>query len=736
MKQLDAAPNPDAAGYGQLAPNLGGAIARHARVVPSFMRPFVKSALPSVHGDVEANELFNWQRQGLPSARFAAELREMIVARRRASFDVIWNTPISVRLPDDWHLAASGTERARLLALTRGEGFTEKFPSMTLRQVKDALRMPVAEVLGLLARIEATYWVGHPVRARTVALAPQVAPDVDIDDTFRAAVADCLNAAWVKGLDIDDLRFPGVAGSSLAPWLAQQIAKPSVSGFAHEVCVRLIAAHNASWSQELEDLLSHALVDAGLRPDHAGLQRRRELFLGRFGGLEGATLQAVADIHGLTRERVRQICEGLTTSLRARPLALPALDRLFAAASRVMPLSATAANEQLQRFLGEGVGIIAAIDFAKELGLAPTIQVVTARTSTSDGIKRIAMLDLAVEPSTWMRVALSEARRDCMFVGCTNFIRIAGILAIKEGVAQDEDTLRSLFERAPGFRMLDADSGWFTLIDSDTSAAAARMRKLMSVAVGSVEIDAVISALVTDDAWFYRDGAGRGLAMPPLHVMTALIAGWDWLTANAHNRYTSRAAVTRDVLSPTEATIVSIIEEHAGAATRTEVSSGLVVPGGVTNMAVSVALSSSPAIQKLEHSIYGIRGRPIPAQALIDARRRREVELGRGAPQEATVDLTRPYRFSVTQSASTVPLRRQVVYLPKFLFGKVYGTFAHKSESLPPINIKANSQQFFSLALAANKAGIASGERFDLVIDMTNHKYEILPAEATPPPLT
>ncbi|MGF6524984.1 sigma factor-like helix-turn-helix DNA-binding protein [Variovorax sp. PvP013] len=735
MKQLDAALQPEVAGSGQPAPTSAGAIVRHARVVPSFMRPFVKSALPSVHGDVEAHELFNWQRQGLPSARFAAEMREMIVARRRASFDVIWNSPIGVRLTDEWHLATSGTERARLLALTRSAGFTQAFPSMTLRQVKDALKMPVAELLGLLARIEATYWVGQPVGARMVALAPQVSPNVCVDDTFRAAVEDCLNAAWVKGLDIDDLRFPGVAGSALAPWLTQQIAKPSLSGFAHELCVRLIAAHKATWAEELEDLLRHALVDAGLRPDHAGLQRRRELFLGRFAGLEGATLQAVADVHDLTRERVRQICEGLLASLRARPLALPALDRLFASASRVMPLSATAANEQLQRFLGEGAGIIAAIDFAKELGVAPPIQVVATRTSTSDGIRSIAMLDLAVEPSTWMRVALSEARRDCTFVGCTNFIRIAGILAIKEGVAQNEDTLRSLFERAPGFRILDAESGWFTLIDSDISAAAARMRKLMSVAVGSVEIDAVISALVTDDAWFYRDGAGRGLAMPPLHVMTALIGGWNWLTANAHNKYTPKATVARDALSPTEATIVSIIEEHGGAATRTEIAARLVVLGGVSNMAVSVALSSSPAIQKLEHSIYAIRGRPIPAQGLIDARRRREVEVGRNAPLEGAVDLTCPYRFSVTQSASMEPLRRQVVYLPKFLLGKIYGTFAHKGESLPPINIKANSQQFFSLALSANKAGVAPGDRFDLVIDMPNQNYEIIPAKATPPPL-
>ena len=151
-------------------------------------------------------------------------------------------------------------------------------------------------------------------------------------------------------------------------------------------------------------------------------------------------------------------------------------------------------------------------------------------------------------------------------------------------------------------------------------------------------------------------------------------------------------------------------------------------------MAVSVALSSSPAIQKLEHSIYAIRGRPIPAQGLIDARRRREVEVGRNAPMEVAVDLTRPYRFSVTQSASISPLPRQVVYLPKFLLGKVYGTCAHEGASLPAINIKANSQQFFSLALAADKAGVGPGDRFDMVIDMPNQKYEIIPAEAAQQP--
>ena len=275
---------------------------------------------------------------------------------------------------------------------------------------------------------------------------------------------------------------------------------------------------------------------------------------------------------------------------------------------------------------------------------------------------------------------------------------------------------------------VDADSGWFTLADSESSAAASRVRKLMSVVVGSVDIDTVASALMTDDKWFYREG-GRALAVPPLHVLTELFAGWNWLTANGHNRYTAKTKIdAKVVLSKTELGAIEALEMHGGVATRAEVAAHLMGNLGVSNMAVSQVTATSSALCKLDHAIYGIRGRALPAEALTEARKRRVAEQLANLPTAVfatqDIDLSTPVRTMVTQSASTVSVNRRVVYLPSYLSGKVVGVFKHKDHVLPDISVKANNQ-IRRLAKAAEALGIRPGERFEIVFDVPGGTYVI-----------
>ena len=512
---------------------------RHPRVLPSFAVAFVVRPLECSVGTVDSRELLAWPRLSLPSNGTASDLRAQFVKRRRASFDVIWNARVNVKIVEDWRRALNDDERLRLLPLLRNEDAIHAFPQLTLRAVKDAMRMPVADTLGVLAKLEALYWVPSLGRRASSARIKTLA-EISIDADFVERMQSCLASPWIDALEPDDLRFPRVDGQKLAPWIGAQLSKPVLSGMEHDLCLRLLAADKASWIDELADLVLCGIEHADPRPgSDEARQRWIGIFMARYGGPRGLELQTVGDRFGITRERVRQICDAILVSLRAQPVKMPALERLLSAAARVMPLPMEDADTQLARFLGDGCGLQAAMQFAEAMGLPSPVRQASPLARTHAGYKPVSIVEAASAPATWVSAALAHARRDCTFVGCTNFIRIAGLLAIEQGVAQDLETLQAVFSKAPGFRLLNAESGWFTLADSENSAAATRMRKLMSVVAGSVDIDTVASALMTDDRWFYREG-GRALAVPPLHVLAELFASWNWLTANGHNKYTAK----------------------------------------------------------------------------------------------------------------------------------------------------------------------------------------------------
>lgn len=706
---------------------------RHARVLPSFAVAFASRSLTCTSlGNVNARELLAWSRPGLPSHATAAELRAQFVKRRRASFDAIWDSCVNVRIGDDWRRALNDAERLRLAPLVSTDESANEFRRLTLRTVKERLRMPVAEALGVLAKLEALYWVPMTQPPATVTT-EQALADVPSHPELVERVRSCAASPWVQALDPDDLRFPSIDGVKLAAWALAQVDKHVLSGMAHEICRRMIAAHKATWAEELSDLALAAINHAEHRPGSDEAEGRwLGIFLARYGGPRGLSLKAVGERYGITRERVRQICEYMMAALRAQPVKMPALERLLAAAARVMPLSTDEADSQLTRLLGENVGLLAAMRFADEMGLANPVRRSSAVARTHAGYKPLAIVE-AVESSPWVGAAMSHARRDCTYVGCTNFIRIAGLLALEQGIAQDLETLQTVFSRAPGFRMLDSDSGWFTLEDSETSAAATRMLKLMSVASGSVDLDTVASALMTDDRWFYREG-GRAMAVPPLHVLASLFAGWSWLTGNGHNKYVTTEQIDPcDVLSKTERAAVEALRAHGGVATRAEIATHLIDSLGVSNAAVSQVLATSSTVSKLDHAIYGVRGHPLATEALVDARKRKVAEYAASSPAaeyaRQQVDVSAPIRTMVTQSGSTVSPVKRVVYLPRYLSEKITGDFEHCNGKLPAISVRGGNQ-IRKLAKAAELVGIGPSERFEIVFDLQRRTYE-LPRSST-----
>lgn len=686
----------------------------HPGILPSLAVQFVKLPLNSKIGPISRRDLLAWSYAEPPSPKLKRELVELFVGGRRNVFAEIWEATTNIEIRDNWREALTSHERARLLPLILKHRDT--FEYLTLRQIKDESKMPVVEVLSALARLEALNWVAGPFSSED--LRPVQSP-VPVDDKFKGEVNDCLNADWVKALKDDDLRFPRVGKSTFKEWLSTELNKLVLSGQAYTVARDLLKAHNASWVEELLDIAEHLVREAkdGRRSTLEAQQRWVTIFCKRYGGVSGLELDRVGKLMGITRERVRQICDAQLAILADRSVQMPALDRVFDVVTRVTPIPLHDANLQVAQYLGCDGGLEAALEFAIAAKKATQIRIEESKFMTSTGYRPLTMVYSANDSAAWTNVALSLARKDCVSVGCTSFARIAGLLTYQGHIGYDYQSVKSVFEHTPGFRLLDEDSGWFTLSDSEASAAANRMRKLMSVSKGTTDLDTVAAALMTDDRWFIRSNF-HALTVPPLHVLSSLFAGWDWLRANKHNIYTSKAPIDpASVLSNTELAAFKLLTAKGGAATRDEMNRTLVAETCISTQTVSFLLSSSPIIQRLESGVYGIRGWDVPAEAILAIRK---AKLDDRYPNVSAIE----GEIQLTQTSSSVANGRKVLYLPGYLSGRYVGTFSHAGGKYRGIRVNAQNQ-IYHLSESAEALGIQPGERFTLKLDPDSKTFEI-----------
>lgn len=57
-----------------------------------------------------------------------------------------------------------------------------------------------------------------------------------------------------------------VGGQNIAQWLEPQLLGLRLTGLAHDLCKRLLAANIATWAEELGDIALHAIEQADPKP--------------------------------------------------------------------------------------------------------------------------------------------------------------------------------------------------------------------------------------------------------------------------------------------------------------------------------------------------------------------------------------------------------------------------------------------------------------------------------------
>lgn len=639
--------------------------ARHAEVVPSFIVPLIQRTLTCWIGSVEPEELLCWTRPGDLSDRARDELREAIVGRLRQRAAAVWSLPAGLQFSEGWRQrltpAEAETLSAAVQALTRDGQSTQE---LTLQQIKNALHKPLATVLGLLARLEAGSWspVVEVKSEAEVPAAKPALPYVEVDDALRAQAAEVLSWPWVQQLDAQDLRFAMPEGTAAAEWVAAQVRQLRVPRELPEVLKALSGAQSLTAAQELRALVEIALRRCKPRPQPGSETRWVGIFLMRYLSRSGsgATLDAVGQSYGLTRERVRVICNSMERALKMAPIATPALDRVLRGAARIAPCGVAEVNEQLAHFIGQGAGIESLLAWAQWLGRdSLPVHIVQSQVRMNGELVSVRMVE-AAHTASWVPALLRYASRECANMGCSCVLRMAGLLALRDGVAPGQEAIESALTQAVDFRWLDQDLGWFTLGDTTSSASATRVKKIVAIAQVAVGTDEIAAAFASDDVWLYREERWAQ-AIPPVHVLRELFLGWPFVRVVQKSRFVASAPLDpKSVLSDSEALAVSVIEQHDGVASLQEIKTVVMAQLGCSAIAVSIMLGASPVIVKLEHRLYALRGRRLGGNALENARLRgQEKSLGAALPEGLRKDafVVRVTEASLKNEQYSVPAK-------------------------------------------------------------------------------
>lgn len=582
-------------------------------------------------GDVAPSELLCWERQADLSEGGRRDLRNTIVKRSRVRANRLWCLPTGVRLAEGWQNSLSPMDRKLIEGLSIPRD--KPFETWTLREVKEALRLPLESTLGILARVEALYWVPpvRPTRLRVLPAVDQGSPVV-VTPELRALASEVIALPWVVTVTRNDLRFGYPSELPLTDWIAEQLVAGHAHAMVPHLLSRLAHADRLTAAEEAREIaFSAARVCAPQRATDDVLDRWSSMLIRRYISPtgDGRTLVEIGEEYGVTRERIRQVCESFEDILPECSVVTPCLDRALRAAARVVPMQVDDLNEQVRPFIGEDAGIEALVGWAEMLGREATpVQCRRARVRARSEIIEVTMVQ-APDAPPWFEAAIRHVTRDCGLVGCTSVLRIAGRLALREGLVPGQESLESALESSAGFRWLDKENGWFTLGDTSSCAVANRVRKIMHVAEESIGTDEIAGALASDDMWLYRGTTTPGVATPPVHVLRELFLGWPWLKVVQQGRFVAGPGFDCDgVLSEAEEAMVKLISARNGVACRFELKDVVMNQLGLTDVFLAALLGSSPIVTRLEHGLYSLRGRKIGDGALAEARQRLRARTG------------------------------------------------------------------------------------------------------------
>lgn len=315
-------------------------------------------------------------------------------------------------------------------------------------------------------------------------------------------------------------------------------------------------------------------------------------------GRGGATLEATGkEFGGLTRERVRQLCERLAERLAQQRPPTRVLERALVIAAHAAPTTA----QGLARRLADEHVTARPFDPA---GLLTAAAVLGAEATFSlDVVKDLRVaLPHPPDPSADTRAVVScvveTARALVRRNGAARIRDVTGQVAALLAVWVDDALVTAVVSEHGDFVWLESRSGWFTLTSVAKNAVVSRVLKVLGVA-GRVKVADL-------HAGIRRDERMRDFSMPE-YILLELCRRLPGVAVDGDTVLAEEPVAAKDVLETTELTLVRLLREAGGAMERHELER-LCLHAGMNRSSFSNRISYSPILEDRGRGVYGLRG--------------------------------------------------------------------------------------------------------------------------------
>lgn len=348
-------------------------------------------------------------------------------------------------------------------------------------------------------------------------------------------------------------------------------------------------------------------------------ERNAHIFRARYGGSgnDESTLQAIGDVHGVTRERVRQIVDKQLSFLPITTLKTDCFDALVAACLTLEPVTVPAAEEYLHYLLGGNLSLQGASDYGREvLGRPLPIQLV----QIPDGDTVVIAGDLP----PWFQAAITQSKAIIRHCGAAQ-LNLAWALTMRQH--QDwipPEQFRQVIAHAPGFDWIDDDETWFWFgSEGSANRLVKRTIEILAFAKRPLDVEIIYGGLTRYARTRNSSVSEEAGVWPPIDIVQKLLAkspalvcqqGDDFRLAAARSEFDAKQGIAE--------TILAELRLRGGLASRSELYNVLVVGKGMNPVSFSVALANSPLLRQVDRGVFAIRGWPISAVRLTEAQHR------------------------------------------------------------------------------------------------------------------
>jgi hypothetical protein len=454
----------------------------------------------------------------------------------------------------------------------------------------------------------------------------------------------------------------------------------------------------------LEDEL-RALVSQRRTPRFGLRMERNAGIVMEYLGLDGsggATLKAIGDKYGLTRERVRQICNRTTRGLKPLSSVPPLLQRTLDFVSQRLPAEAGKLETQLQR---EG---LTRGPFRLE-GLASAVKLLDSTPPFE--IEEIDGRRMVVHPERVRmgRRTIFLARKAVERFGVSTVADVAARVTQAMSAVAPAEFVIGVLEGRQEFEWLDREAGWFWIRSLAKNRVLNRIRKILSVTE-------VI------DVGELRSGIARHHAMdgyaPPRRVLLELCRRLPYCQVEGSFVRARPGLDWQAVLRGTELTMAKILKEHGPIMQRAKFEE-LCLGAGMKRATFYAYLDYSPIVERYASGVYGLRGASVPpgvAESLIPHNERPpSVRLGHGWTNDRKIWIG--YRLSdamTKNGAFSVPSG-----LKKFLQGN-FTLKAADGNVMGTLSIRENSG--WGLGPFYRRRGGEAGDTLLIVFDLNRQE--------------